>query len=46
MCKKSNVIGADIVELSPRKGLHACDFLVAKLIYKFLSLKFTKKLIR
>ena len=46
VCKKSNVIGADIVELSPRKGLHACDFLVAKLIYKFLSLKFTKKLIR
>ena len=46
VCKKSNVIGADIVELSPRKGLHSCDFLVAKLIYKFLSLKFTKKLNR
>lgn len=32
-----NIVGGDIVELSPRPGLHACDFLVAKLAYKFLS---------
>lgn len=31
------VVGGDIVELSPRPGLHACDFLVAKLAYKMLS---------
>ncbi len=31
------IVGADIVELSPRPGLHACDFLAAKLAYKLLS---------
>ncbi len=31
------IVGADIVELSPRPGLHACDFMVAKLAYKLLS---------
>lgn len=31
------IVGADIVELSPRPGLHACEFLAAKLGYKLLS---------
>lgn len=31
------IVGADIVELAPRPGLHACDFLAAKLGYKLLS---------
>ncbi len=31
------IIGADINELSPRPGLHGCDFLAAKLAYKILS---------
>ncbi len=35
--KEANIVGADIVELSPRAGLHACDFLSAKLCYKILS---------
>jgi len=35
--KQSNIVGADIVELAPREGLHACDFLAAKLAYKILS---------
>ncbi len=38
--KNSNVIGADVNELAPKKNLHACDFLTAKLIYKMLSYKF------
>lgn len=38
--KNSNVVGADINELAPKQGLHACDFLTAKLIYKMLSYKF------
>ena len=38
--KNSNVIGADINELAPKKNLHACDFLTAKLVYKMLSYKF------
>lgn len=35
--QKANIVGADVVELSPREGLHACDFLAAKLVYKILS---------
>ncbi|MGI9387996.1 MAG: agmatinase [Methyloligellaceae bacterium] len=31
------LVGADIVELAPISGLHACDFLAAKLAYKLLS---------
>lgn len=35
--KKADIVGADVVELAPRAGLHACDFLAAKLVYKILS---------
>ncbi len=38
--KNSNIVGADINELSPIKGLNSCNFLVAKLAYKILSYKF------
>ncbi len=31
------VVAMDCVELAPRPGLHACDFSVAKLLYKALS---------
>ncbi|MBI1301508.1 MAG: agmatinase [Alphaproteobacteria bacterium] len=40
--KKANIVGADIVELAPKEGLHACDFLAAKLTYKILSYAFLK----
>lgn len=33
----AQIVGADIVELAPRNGLHACDFLAAKLAYKIMS---------
>ncbi len=36
--KSANIVGADIVELAPREGFHACDFMAAKLGYKILSL--------
>ena len=32
------LVGADVNELAPVSHLHSCDFLVAKLIYKMLSL--------
>lgn len=35
--QKTSIVGADIVELSPRAGLHACDFLASKLCYKILT---------
>jgi len=36
----TNVVGFDIVELAPIAGIHAPDFLAAKLYYKLLSYKF------
>jgi agmatinase len=38
-----NIVGADIVELAPIAGLHACDFTVAKLAYKLMSHALAKK---
>jgi agmatinase len=40
--KVGNIVGADIMELSPIKGMHSCDFLVAKLAYKILGYIFKK----
>lgn len=31
------IVGADIVELAPIPGLHACDFIAAKIAYKILT---------
>lgn len=41
--KQGNVVGADVVELAPQKGLHACDFLAAKLVYKILTYCLSKQ---
>ena len=41
--KNSNIIGADINELSPIKGFNSYNFLVAKLAYKILSYTFKFK---
>ena len=38
--KNSNIVGADINELSPIKAFKSYNFLVAKLVYKILSYKF------
>ena len=38
--KNSNIVGADINELSPIKGFNSYNFLVAKLAYKILAYKF------
>ncbi|MDD3288483.1 MAG: agmatinase [Alphaproteobacteria bacterium] len=40
VCKSGQLVGADVVELAPQKGLHACDFLAAKLCYKILTAKY------
>jgi agmatinase len=37
VCAAKNVVGFDVVELSPRKGDIASDFTVAKLIHKILG---------
>ncbi len=41
--QKCNVVGADVVELAPQKGMHACDFLASKLVYKILTYSLFKK---
>ena len=41
--KNSNIVRADINELSPIKGFNSYNFLVAKLAYKILSYKFLYK---
>ena len=37
LSEKKNVVGFDVVELSPVKGNHFPDFMTAKLIYKMLN---------
>lgn len=37
VASQSKIVGADIVELAPYAGLHACDFLAAKLGYRVLT---------
>jgi agmatinase len=36
-CEAGNVVGADLVELAPIHGLHACDYTAAVIAYKMLS---------
>jgi len=43
VAKKKNIIGIDLVELAPIKGLHAPDFLAAKLLMKMILYKFKNK---
>jgi agmatinase len=38
--KTHRIVGADIMELAPIGGWHACDFLAAKLAYKILGYAF------
>jgi agmatinase len=44
LCIKKNVVAADIVELAPIEGLHAPNFLCAKLLYKIIGYKFALEL--
>jgi len=37
VAQSRNIVGADVVELSPIPGLIAPDFLAAKLVYKIIS---------
>jgi agmatinase len=36
-CATGHVVGADLVELAPIEGLHACDYTAAAIAYKILS---------
>ena len=41
--QSSNIVGADINELSPIKGFDSCNFLAAKLAYKIIAYSFEFK---
>lgn len=41
--RKRKIIGADLVELSPRSGLNYADFTAAKLAYKVIARSFYKE---
>ncbi len=41
--RERTVVGADLVELAPIPGLHASDFLAAKLVYKLLGYHFESR---
>ncbi|HEX7119169.1 MAG TPA: agmatinase [Longimicrobiales bacterium] len=40
--RERNVVACDVVELAPIPGLHAPDFLVAKLVYKMIGYKYAR----
>ncbi len=40
--RAKKVVGADVVELAPQKGLHACDYLTAKLCARILAYRFCR----
>lgn len=42
-CAVGNVVGADLVEFAPVKGLHAYDFTAAALAYKMLNYALAKR---
>ena len=42
ICKNSNIVGADINELSPIKKIDSYNFTAAKLIYKIISYSILK----
>jgi agmatinase len=37
LVRSRNLIGADVVELSPREGLHCADSAAARLVFKILA---------
>jgi agmatinase len=41
--RNKNVVGCDVVELAPIKGLSAPDFTAAKLVYKLIGYKFSQR---
>ncbi|MBI5148769.1 agmatinase [Candidatus Pacearchaeota archaeon] len=41
VAKEKKVVGFDVVELAPIQGLHAPDFLAAKLVYKLIGYAFS-----
>ncbi|MEO8065725.1 MAG: agmatinase family protein [Candidatus Doudnabacteria bacterium] len=46
VCKRKNIVGMDLVELAPIKGLQAPDFMAAKLLMKMILYKYKAKALK
>jgi agmatinase len=43
LCRRTTIVGMDVVELSPMEGQTRADFLAAKLVYKMIGYRFYEK---
>jgi agmatinase len=43
LCRRTTIVGMDVVELSPMEGQTRADFLAAKLVYKMIGHRFYEK---
>ncbi len=43
ICKRSTIVGMDVVELCPMQGQTRADFLAAKLVYKMIGYRFSQR---
>jgi agmatinase len=43
ICRRTTIVGMDVVELSPMEGQTRADFLAAKLVYKMIGYRFYEK---
>lgn len=43
VASQRRIVGFDVVELLPTPGLHSCDFIAAKLVYRILSEIFARR---
>ena len=43
ICRRTTVVGMDVVELCPMQGQTRADFLAAKLVYKMIGYRFYER---
>lgn len=46
ICRRTTIVGMDVVELCPMEGQTRADFLAAKLVYKMIGYRFAEELAR
>jgi agmatinase len=46
LCAVREVVGMDVCELAPIRGIHHPQFTIAKLVYRFLGIRFKDNLVR
>ena len=46
ICRRTMIVGMDVVELCPMEGQTRADFLAAKLVYKMIGYRFAEEFAR